>query len=197
MKWKMLMVQWMKTESLFVSDSYNLPKSRWTLRKRILIMATAYFSLAFIEHGFYLVSEITQLNIEIRECNQTDIIFAELYVKKHYKFILDRIPFQYNHFLGFLLQYLNFAYTFYWNFVDIFIILISLGIGILYDKINWRLEGFKRLLVNETLWAETRYNHVQVSELIEIVNKSINELVIVACFSDGYFILSQALNITT
>lgn len=197
MKWRMLMIKWMKVEACLTDESYKLPKPSWSLRKRLLVMTIVYVTLSFIEHGFFLASEISQLSYDFKVCNVTNRSFAEVFIKRHLKFIVERMPFQYSHFIGFFLEYLNFSYTFYWNFLDLFIILVSLGLAILYEKINWRLKGLKRLFVSETTCAEIRSHHVQVSELIKVVNENMNELLIVACFSDGYFILSQAINILT
>ena len=191
------MVMWMKTESFFLEKVYRLPESKWSLKKRMLIITILYIALALIEHCFFLASEISQLAVEIRTCNLTDTDYVELFVTKHLKFIFDRLPFQYNHFWGFVFEYLNFSYTFYWNFIDLFIILISLGASLLYEKVYFRVKNLKGLLVDDFTWSEIRLHYVQVSELIKIVNRNINEIIIVASFSDGYFTLSQAINITT
>lgn len=196
MKWRMLMVKFMKTESMLKNKEYKMAKSKWSLRKRLFIMTVVYLTLAMVEHGFFFASEMSQVLIEVEVCDRHGKDLAEIYITKHLKFIIDRLPLNYNHFLGFFLEYLNFSYTLYWNFLDLIIILFSMGIAILYEKINWRLKNLQTLFVNETTWAEIRYHHVQVSELITIVNENINELIILACFNDGYFILSQAINIT-
>lgn len=54
----------------------------------------------------------------------------------------------------------------------------------------------KGLLVNEDVWAEIRYHYVQVYELLHFINTIIGEMLLFACFIDGYFILVQLLNIT-
>lgn len=52
-------------------------------------------------------------------------------------------------------------------------------------------------MVSEAIWAEIRCDHNEVSELLKIVNINLSEMIIVACFIDGYFVLSQMINITT
>lgn len=99
--------------------------------------------------------------------------------------------------IGFALEYLNFSYTFFWNFLDLLIILISIGIAYLFEKINWRLQNIKRLMVDESVWEEIRVHHVQVTELLNFINGVMGAIIIVAYFIDGYFILLQLLNITT
>lgn len=187
MKWKMLMITWMKTESFLMSDNYELPASKLSLKRRVLICATIYWILSFLEHVFYQSSEMYRLYKEIEVCNSTHTNLAEIFITRHLSFIFKYLPFGYNHILGVALEYLNVSYTFYWNFLDLFIILLSIGIAFLYEKINFRLKSMRGLSVNDSLWEEIRFHHVQISELTKIVNENINEMIITSCFIDGYF----------
>lgn len=197
-KLRMLMVCWMKTESVFTDISYVQPKSSWwSLRRKLLVWTIVYITLAIMEHFSSIVSGTYKIHQELIVCNKTtDVDYAELFIMMHVQAVLKRLPYKYNHFIGAFLEYLNFSYTFYWNFLDLFIILLSFGIAYQYEKINWRLEGFRGLFVDENVWAEVRFHQVQVSELAQLVNANIHEMLIVACFNDGYFILSQMTNIT-
>lgn len=40
-------------------------------------------------------------------------------------------------------EYMNVSLTFAWNFIDLFIIIISLALAAQFDKINKRLEFFR------------------------------------------------------
>lgn len=190
------MVLWMKTESLLVKDEYQLPKSKWSLKKRMLIFTITYLTLAIVEHVCYQTSEVNLFLFEVAACNRTDYDLVGAYITKHFNNIITELPFRYNNVLGIFLEYLNFSYTFSWNFLNLFIILNSIGIAFLYEQVYQKSQNFKGLLVSEQTWAEIRYQHVQVSELFQIVNMNLNEMLLVACFNDGYFILSQMINIT-
>lgn len=198
-KWKILMTKWMKTETIFHKDSYRkaLPKARLSLRKRLWIMTIVYITLSSLEHGLYLASDYNQISIEVETCNRTDRSFVEVFISQRYSFILNYLPFQYNHFMGFTFEYLSASYNVLYHFVNLLIILISFGLASLYEKINLRLKTLKRLIVADSMWSEIRCHHVQVSELVKIVNRNFNEIIIAASFSDGYFTLSQAINILT
>jgi hypothetical protein len=197
MRWRLLLIHWVRTEALFTNDDYKLPKWRWSLRRRIAIATAVYLTFSLMEHGWFLISDIYKIKIEIETCNLTDVDPVKLFITRHLAFILDNLPFRYNHGLGFTLEYLNFSYTFYWNFLNLFIILASIGIGFLYEQINTRLKHFYGLLVNESVWAEIRLHHVRVTELLRRVNSHCNEMLMVACFNDAYFTLCQMINITT
>lgn len=196
-KLQALMKIWMKTELNFLCANYQLPVTSWSLHKRIMFVTVLYLILSTLEHVFYASSEITKLVHDLELCNQTDFDTISVYIHRHLNFLTSNLPFPYNNFIGIFMEYLNISYTFFWNFLDLFIILISIGIAFLFEQINCRLRGIKGLIVNEGVWAEIRYHHVQVYQLLQFVNITMGEIFMFACFIDGYFILVQLLNITT
>ena len=162
-----------------------------------IVITTAYLCLAIFEHFCSLVSFFCNLQIDIVESNLTVADPVELFITRHIGYSVNNIPYRYNHFLGFFLEYLNFSCTIWWNFLDLFIVLISIGISFLFERVNIRMQNLKGLMLDENVWAEIRYHHFQVLELLQTVNESLNEMLILACFSDGYVILCQLVNITT
>lgn len=185
-KWRMLSVCWMKTESLFVTDGYAMPKTSWSLAKRVRCFAFVYLALAFVEHLLSLVSSIASNEAE----NPIETFFIE-----SFSFLTERLH-RKSVYLGLTFEYLSFCYTVYWNFLNLFIILVAMGLSFLYEKIYWRCESFNGLIIEESVWAEIRNHHVKVSELVRLVNSYMNEMITVACLNDGYFLLSQMINIT-
>lgn len=112
MKWRTLMVQWMKTESIFTCKSYAPPKSSWChswpLRRRLLVTSIVYITLAIIEHLWSVTSGLNKIHQELIICNKTtDVDYAELFILMHLNSVLKRMPFKYNHFIGTLLEYYN------------------------------------------------------------------------------------------
>lgn len=190
-KWRMLFVCWMKTESRFSSDDYKLPKSKWPLRKRVWIFTAIYISLAFIEHFLYFASVL----VDRADKADNGKNALELFLLENFTSISKRLPIPNSVYLGLVLEYLNFSYTFYWNFLNLFIILISMGLSYLYETIQWRCESFRGLMINDSVWADIRNQHVKVSELTKLFNSHMNEMITIACFNDSYFLLSQMVNI--
>lgn len=192
------MIRWMTVEYHFFVNDYQLPLSATTLSRRILVTSTLYFTASLLEHILYVATEINYLVYVVHQCKQTNYRYNyfEKFASKQFMFIFSSLPWSYNHFLGFFLEYLNISYTFFWNFLDLFIILTSIGISVLFEKIKWRLQQYKGLIINETVWADIRYHHVQVLELIRFVNNLMGEMFVLSTFIDGYFILLQLLNIT-
>lgn len=195
-KFKDFMVYWSNTESYFSCDKYKTlcNTKAWNLRKKICRAATAYLILSALEHLFYLGSEINKLVHDIRLCAKWEVNYFEVFIKRHIGFVVNN--FEYNHALGLFFEYLNVSYTFCWNFLDLFIIVLSLGIAFLFEKINCRIEHFRASVVKENVWAEIRYHHVKVCELLYYTNGLVGKTVAFTCFVDGYFILVQFLNIS-
>lgn len=193
---KKLMVRWTDVELNFSSIDYQLPTKCWSLRKRLVITTVAYLTLSTFEHSLYLSTEIHKFLYDVNICKPKDIDMLEVFISRHLGFVVNNLPFKYNIYAGLFIEYLNFSYTFVWNFFDLFIILISIGIAFLFEKINSRVDNFKGLIVNENVWAEIRSHHVQVSELLQHVNDAMGSIFTFSCFVDGYFLLVQLLNIT-
>ena len=187
----------MNTESHFSSPVYKLPSTSWTLYKRILSTTLIYILFSATEHILSLLNNIQKMIYHISACNETNVDSVEMFIKSHIVSVTSNLPFEYNHFIGFALEYLNVSYTFFWNFLDLFIILICIGIAFLYVKINWRLQNVRGLMMSDQIWEEIRCHHVQINDLVNIVNSVIGRTIMFACLVDGYFILVQLLNITT
>lgn len=191
-----LMVKWALTELNFSSLDYKLPTKSWPLRRRLVVVTIVYLGMSTLEHLLYLATEIRKQFYDAEICKPKDVDMLRVFIFQHLPFIFKNIPIKYNHLLGFFFEYLNISYTFFWNFLDLFIILVSIGIAFLFEKINRRVGNFKSLIINVNVWAEIRVHHVQVCELLKYVNVSMGTLLSLSCFIDGYFMLVQLLNIT-
>lgn len=195
-QWKPLMIHWMNTEKLFKSQDYKRPVWKWSLKKRISAITVIYLGFAIFENLAYQANTIIRVQYEIKVCNRTGFDRFELYSDDLIGYILKGLNLKFNYPLGILLEYLNLAYTFIWNFCNLFIIVTSIGIKYLFDAVNWRLGNMQGLFIKESVWAEVRIHYVRVSELLLAVNNCINALFVVGCFNDTYFILLQLMRIS-
>lgn len=195
-QWKALVIRWVNTEKLFKSKDYELPKWQWPLKRRILVVTVFYFLFITLEHLAYQANTIVRVQYEVDFCNQTGFDRFELYSRDLIGYILKGLNLKFNYPLGILFEYLNFAYTFTWNFCNLFIILASVGIKFLFDTVNRRLGNMQGLFIREAVWAEIRIHYVRVSELLLVVNKRISSLLLVGCFNDTYFMLLQMMRLS-
>lgn len=192
-----IMMSWLDVERILLQEKYDFPQNRWSLRSRISLFTFCFLCCSFSEHFFFLAAEIYQLSFEIDHCNITNYDPFGLFVNKHLVFVVKNLPFEYNNFLGGFLEFMNFSCTFIWNFMDLFIMLLSIGLTDLLQRISHRMECLQAFKLDDDVWAELRSHHVQVSELIKIINDEFGLIFMLACLNDSYFILIQMLNITT
>lgn len=151
-KWRSLMMRWSNIEVKFFCKKYELPTTRWKLKKRILVFLIASLLIALFEHLLSLADKINNLSFEVTHCNITNYNFFELFIVKHFGFVTKNIPLSYSNFIGLIAEYLNVSFTFYWNFLDIFSILISIGVSDLFERLNHRMKSHKTVHIDETTW---------------------------------------------
>lgn len=85
--------------------------------------------------------------------------------------------------------------TFSWNYMDLFIIIISIGLSTRFHQIYLRLATMEGNIYPEFEWREIRMHYTQLCELLEVVNEHLSLLVLLSCANNLYFICVQLLNI--
>jgi len=191
--WKRLMAKWRRTEKLFFCSKYKSPS--WRLKQRMLFTTLVYLILSAVEHCLAVSAEAKKTLVRMEVCGKTDIDIIRFFITHQLDFVFNNLPFAYNHFAGVFFEFLNVSYTFYWNYVNLFLILTCQGLSYRFEQINMRIETF--CSATDEMWAEVREHHVKLSELLKFINQNFANLIILTCFSDAYFILVQLLNITT
>ncbi|XP_062699106.1 gustatory receptor for sugar taste 64f-like [Aedes albopictus] len=88
--------------------------------------------------------------------------------------------------------------TFAWNFVDLFIVLVSIGLTTRFTQLNTRISDRIRSGSStcENFWEQIRIQYVSLCDLVTLLNRSINRLVFVSYANDLYFICLQIMNAT-
>lgn len=197
MKFGLLMEQWRNVEKVLQKSNHreNVINKFWSLKRRIIICTAVGLFTAFIEHLLSLSTNLQRTLYVAEKCNWTSHNFFKDFVTKHLTFTFSVI--NYSHFTGVIAEYLNFSLTFYWNFLDIFLMVISIGLSHHYEKIYNRIKFFKDRIINDQIWAEVRSDYNQVSELLKFMDASLDKMILLACFNDSYFILVQLLNISS
>lgn len=140
MKWKSIMLFWSEKERVFLEDKYLLPPSKWSLKKRIISISSLILLLAVIEHILYVASAIYSYYHKRIKCKLTSNP-VEDFISIHLSCVFNYI--RYNHVLGIVFEYFNIASTFCWSYVDVFIIMLSVGLTFRFDQIYERMVFFK------------------------------------------------------
>ncbi|XP_037908137.1 gustatory receptor for sugar taste 64a-like [Hermetia illucens] len=115
------------------------------------------------------------------------------YFRHHFGFIFVIIP--YNLPFGIGSMVVNFLFTFMWNYMDLFIVMVSLGLSSRFQQINHRIEALAGREVSEATWMEIRHHFVLLCELLEAVDETMSGIILLSSINNLYFICYQLLNI--
>ena len=138
--WRKIMIFWSKSEQCFSNEKYNNSAKSWSLKKRIKVCLYTMLLLALLEHLLFLTSTATNIIHRHNVCNITEVEFVKHFITIQLYHVFSVIP--YTHLNGAIAEYLNVSFTFYWSFVDLFLMLISIGISTRYQQINERIKNF-------------------------------------------------------
>lgn len=79
--------------------------------------------------------------------------------------------------------------------MDLFIMLISIALSTRFEQMNHRLNRARDKHLDELFWYNTRMNYAQLTELVEMVDGYLSNLILLSSLNNLYFICFQLLNI--
>lgn len=158
-KWPELMKFWYQHEKELLKSKYKV--SGWKLSKRIkvtaivvLVGALSKFQLKLlavsmlifpiyfqVEHILCLLSTAYNIHHEIVECKWLVKHPVDHFLKKQFGFIFTQIP--YHILYAIPIEILNISMTLNWNYMDLFLMIISIGLTVRFQQINIKLEEFR------------------------------------------------------
>lgn len=93
-----------------------------------------------------------------------------------------------------LAKFANLVNTFMWFYVDLFIMIVALGLGNVFKQYCDFLLKFSGKRVTRHFWDEQRALYRQICELVEYVDRVISPITIVSFSNNLYFICLQLMN---
>ncbi|KAJ8735034.1 hypothetical protein PYW08_014284 [Mythimna loreyi] len=169
-------------------DEYIHPNSV----KRCKIACAVYMVMGIVEHMMAILSRL----IRILECHEGILnSVGELFVRVTSPWLYElNVP--YDVWLGIILQYLNILTTATWNYLDIFIVCISLYLTSIMEQINKKiiLTASKNYVPAST-WGVLREDYNRATNLIKLFDDVISGLVLIAFASDLFNICLQLYNV--
>lgn len=152
-RWPLISWYWSKMESKFLEAPYKC--LRWKLSQKINFTAFVVITLGLIEHGLFLTSSAFNQYQHVRENNVTVDGVLSYFLDKQFGFIFEQMPFTLPH--GICVELLNLSFTFGWNYMEIFVMIVSISLGTRFQQINQRIESFRgrvsfSLKFNLILW---------------------------------------------
>ncbi|XP_068986732.1 gustatory receptor for sugar taste 64f-like isoform X1 [Bombus flavifrons] len=192
-QWPCLMVTWEKLEKELSHRHRKI--SRITLATKFSIVTIVVMMIALVEHGLSIIHGY----IQAKECAvfkaEEDIL--GVYFQMQFPQIFSRI--QYSLWKGVLVDICNILSTFSWNFVDLFLILISIALTDQFRQLNSRLNSIRgkhHFIVKampEWWWAEARNEYNHLATLTRQLDSHISVMVLLSFATDLYFICIQLL----
>ncbi|XP_011340011.1 gustatory receptor for sugar taste 64f isoform X2 [Ooceraea biroi] len=187
MQWPCLALTWEKLEREFTSRHRQVSKT--TLRTRFKIVTAVVMLLALVEHGASVLSAYMSA-IECAEFRgDKDVIGT--YFQSQFPQIFSSMS--YSLWKGIIVDVINILSTFSWNFVDLFLILISIALADQFRQMNSRLFAIRGKAMPEWWWAEARSDYNHLATLTRRVDSHISGIVLLSFATNLYFICIQLL----
>jgi gustatory receptor len=145
-----------------------------------------------VDHTLFIAAGFRKVLNEAEVCGYKNEIIIEDFFHKYYDHIFNLIP--YNHFYSAFDGFLNTSLNFIWYFLDLFIILVSIGISFRFEQINRRVEFYRGKFAPDLMCCEIRSHYTELCELLKKIDDKIGYLICMASLNDFYFLISNILN---
>ncbi|XP_053691092.1 uncharacterized protein LOC128739622 [Sabethes cyaneus] len=190
--WSTLLTEWRRTEKTFLKNPFH----RVPLKRRIRSLAVVILFLALVEHMLSVGNNVSNIYREAANCNWTITEPFKYFCFKTFSSAFSSIP--YNLPVVIYNEYIVLSMTFVWNFVDLFVVLVSIGLSVRFRQLNHYISDriSQRKPTTEHCWERIRIHYVSLCELVETLNRSVSRLVFVSYANNLYFICFQIMNAT-
>lgn len=130
---------WKKIDDNFTRHPYKIYNRK--LSAKIRYYAVTVITLALLEHILFLANEAFNKYVDVKlKGTQVDNPI-EYFLKNQFGFIYANLPFSVP--MGLLNEIMNMTFTFGWNYMELFVTMISLGLSTRFHQINERITKFR------------------------------------------------------
>ncbi|XP_041766264.1 gustatory receptor for sugar taste 64e-like [Anopheles merus] len=197
-----IMSWWFFTLNLLISINFavlarNWPQlmSRWPRlsaacrrnARQVGLVATVLLTSGLIEH---VLSKPAGLHRAYR-CPIPNLL--EAHYKQAFPEMFSFVP--YNPYVGFLAQTITSLLTVYWNYVDLFLISVSVGLRTNLAQVNDVIASSEKLYHRGIFWKDQCTHYRRVLGLIRHVNNHIGVFIVISYASNLFFICVQLVNV--
>ncbi|XP_055606586.1 gustatory receptor for sugar taste 64f-like [Uranotaenia lowii] len=184
-KWPELIRKWHDTEQLLPQSTNIL--ERGVLARKIKLISILLTTLSLLEHLLSIVSAVFYRPY----CPEVPDPM-EMFFKANFFFVFQH--FEYSNWLAFIIKYLNVVCTFVWSYIDLFVMVISLGLSHTFERINDFMRKHKRQPMTEEFWGDQRRNYRNVCDLIQHVDDVVSIITMLSISNNLFFICASILN---
>jgi gustatory receptor len=175
-KWKDIISYWYKMEKPFLSEPYEI--KGMTLSFKINLIGIIFFVCYMTEHLMFTAMEFEASEIQLAVCNVTSMSVVHNYMRRTRPHLLDVLPYRW--WIYPIFQWTLALLAFSWNWVDYFIIILSLGLSTRFNQLNDRLRRTSKHQMGGKFWLETRLHYTGLVELTEFIDERISLLMILS-----------------
>ncbi|XP_016986403.2 gustatory receptor 5a for trehalose [Drosophila rhopaloa] len=181
--WPGLMRHWGAVEQRLPGYSCQLKRARPA--RRIQFVAFLLLALSLMEH---LLSIISVVYYDFCPRRRDPV---ESYLHGTSAQLFDLFP--YSNWLGWLGKIQNLLLTFGWSYMDIFLMMLGLGLSEMLARLNRSLELRVQQPMPETYWTWSRTLYRSIVELIREVDDAVSGIMLISFGSNLYFVCLQLL----
>uniref|UniRef100_A0A182PZ85 Gustatory receptor n=1 Tax=Anopheles epiroticus TaxID=199890 RepID=A0A182PZ85_9DIPT len=184
--WPTLMARWVQLEQSLPDQPRLSAACRRNVRQ-IGCITTVLLASGLIEH---VLSKPAGLHRAYR-CPIPNLL--EAHYKQAFPEMFSFVP--YDPYLGFLAQTITSLLTMYWNYVDLFLITVSVGLRTNLAHVNAVIESSEKMYHRGSFWKEHNAHYRRVLDLIRDVNSHIGVFIVISYSSNLFFICTQLVNV--
>ncbi|CAO1403349.1 unnamed protein product [Diamesa serratosioi] len=191
-KWKMIMTFWTQCEYSFLRSPYR-ELTGWSLPIKIRITGAFFIFLFFIEHIMYMSTSSYDNYLHLKYCNISHYQdFFKNYLATNRPHLMHAFP--YSAWELPLYEWNNLLIGFAWNYSDVFIIIISIGLSHRFDQYNKLLERITNQHFEKAFWETLRMDYVKLCELVQFIDTHTSSLILLSTSHNVFIILLKIFN---
>uniref|UniRef100_A0A1I8PVU0 Gustatory receptor n=1 Tax=Stomoxys calcitrans TaxID=35570 RepID=A0A1I8PVU0_STOCA len=187
-KWPNLIKATRQLEVIFLGVPYGACPESQMLSRRVRLTGSIFLMGAILEHLCYVSSSLYSNHLQILQCNLTVDFWRNYYTRERLQFFS---LIEYNVWLVPLLQWITISMTFVWNFVDIFLILVSQVLAMRFNQFKWHIQCHQKEHMSTDFWLNVRQDFLSLTDLLWKFDRALSSLVLLSCAQSLYFLAVQ------
>lgn len=189
-KWREIMGFWYRKEKAFLQAPYKR-FGRISLTMRVRLIGVLFIILFLTEHLMFVGMELHDNYYQLKFCNVTNFSFLNNYMRRERPHLLDILPYRWWIFP--LFQWTITCLAFSWNYVDFFIIILSVGLSTRFNQLNLRLRHTPNQQKDHKFWLEIRLHYTELVDLLQYTDDRISALILLSMSHNLFLICTKVL----
>ncbi|XP_049799629.1 gustatory receptor for sugar taste 64f-like [Schistocerca nitens] len=182
-RWPHVSRRWREADAALAD--YGRPRG---LHTRLRLTAASLMCFALVEH---VLANITNLVTSVT-CSSGGFDWLRRYCERAYPQVFSLVAYDHGRCLVFWAT--NVIDTFAWNFMDLFVMLLSMVLAARFHQLNSRLHALRGKMLTQNEWRRLREDYDTLCQLTRDVDSSVCNIVLLSCANNLYFICLQLFN---